>query len=248
MMKWFLPSRGSPSSQRPGSKPEMTRDRLSFTTYLLIMVAAMLVSGGAYYLRTSYLEADIVLSSALRCVRMLLVYIVLCLGILILRYDYKLEDFGIRKENLAISTVLGIGVYTIALLSFLYHVGDKDFDEHFVEGKRSLDVASLVIVSLFTFCMAAITDIWTRGFVLLPTTRFRSKLVAILLQNVVWFLIHIYEILLLMDAFGLAQSIALTIVLGVTGDMVVLRYRNVLGLAIGHIYLNLVFIIYVVWV
>lgn len=247
-MKWFLPARGSPSLQRPGSKTEMTRSQLSFTNYLLIMLTAMLVSGGVYYLRTSYFEADIVLSSGLRCVRMLLVYMVFSLGILIFRYNYKLRDFGIQKENLAISTFLGIGIYTIALLSFLYHVGDKDFDEHFVEGKRKLDVASLIVVSLFTFCMAAITDIWTRGFVLLPTARFRSKLCAILLQNVVWFIIHIYEIILLMDAFGLAQSIALTIVLGVTGDMIVLRYHNVLGLAIGHIYLNLVFIIYVVWV
>ena len=208
----------------------------------------MLASGAAYYLRENYLDPGIVLSSGLRCVRMILIYIVFSIGILIFRYRYRLKDFGIQKENLVVSTVLGIGVYSIALAAFLWHVGNPDFDENFVDGKRSMETTSLVLVSLFTFLMAAMTDIWSRGFVLLVTTRFRSQLVSLLLHNVVWFIIHIYEIRLLMDSFGLIQAITLTIVLGVAGDMVALRYRNVLGLAIGHIYLNLVFILYVVWI
>ena len=218
---------------------------LNFGKYLLIVVSAIVISGLSYYLRTTYLDVDVVFSSFLRCIRMVMVYLFFCFGILIFRYRYKLKDFGIQKKNLLHTTILGIGLYTVPLLAFITHVGNEEFDSYFVEGKRNLHTLSLIFLSFLIFVMAAVTDIWTRGFVLLITAKIRSPLSAIILQNITWFLIHIYEILILIHSFGIVLSVALTIFLGVGGDLIVLKYRNVLGLAVGHIYLNLVFIIYI---
>ena len=146
------------------------------------------------------------------------------------------------------STILGVAIYTVPLVMFLSHVGNEDFDSKFVDAKQGLDTGSLVLLSLFVFCMAAMTDIWCRGFVQLITEKYRSADFAFLLQNLVWFIIHIYEIELLKDRFGLVQATALTIFLGAAGGLVANRYRNVLGLGVGHVYLNLVLIIYVAFV
>ncbi len=226
-----------------GSLPEARS--LKFSHYLLIMLSAMFLSLVFFLLRRDHLELTILQSTVFRCTRMVGVYLVFSIGILIYRYNYKLKDFGLTRKNLLITTILGIGLYTLPLLMFMAHVGDDDFDSHFVNAKRNMDLGELVLVSLFVFVMAATTDIWTRGFVLMTTTGFRGKLAGISLQNLVWFVIHIYEIELLMNAFGLLEAVLLTIVLGVVGDMIALKYKNTIGLGIGHIYLNAVFIIYV---
>jgi hypothetical protein len=64
------------------------------------------------------------------------------------------------------------------------------------------------------------------------------------MQNLVWFLGHLYEIGYLADCLGIPTAVLLTLTLGVLGDMVVLKTRNVLGLAGAHFVLNLVLSVY----
>ena len=246
-MKFLLSSAEGDVSQDPQTGNEGKDPTPGFGGYLLIMIGAGLLTGALYYLREGW-ELEVVMDAFLRCLRMFFVYIVFCIGILIFRYKYKLKDFGIQKQNLLQSTILGVAIYTVPLVMFLSHVGNEDFDSKFVDAKQGLDTGSLVLLSLFVFCMAAMTDIWCRGFVQLITEKYRSADFAFLLQNLVWFIIHIYEIELLKDSFGLVQATALTIFLGAAGGLVANRYRNVLGLGVGHVYLNLVLIIYVAFV
>jgi hypothetical protein len=85
---------------------------------------------------------------------------------------------------------------------------------------------------------AAGTDFATRGYILLGVAERGPVLLAILLQNVVWFVGHVYEIDLLARCMGLAWARGLFLVLGVLGDVVALKTRNVAGLAAAHVLLN----------
>lgn len=241
------------------------------------MLAAMALSGLSYHFRTERLDLDPLPSAAFRATRMFLVYIICCIGLLMWRYRNCCEDFGLGRSipkvhsfkdrrrsptglrlpsligshlgqnHFLHSCLLGLAVYTVPLVAFIWFVGDPEFDRHFVDGKRDLGTGELLARTLLVFAMAAITDIWTRGFVLLQASRFKGDAFAIALQNVVWFVIHLYEIELLMDSWGLPLAIAVTLFIGIVGDMVVLRYRNVWGMALGHIYLNAVFVGYLAW-
>ena len=228
---------------RPGQEPH----ELSFPILVLIGFVALVLTALAYNFRTNYLDSGVLSETLFRALRMGFIYLFFCMGLLLYRYGYKLEDFGIRKENLLESTLFGIAIYSVALAGFLWHVGNTDFDHKFVDGKRDMETWKLLALSLLTFFMAATTDIWSRGFVLLTTEKLKGPKVALLVNGLVWFGVHIYEILLLEDSFGLWVATGLTIFLGLSGDLVALKYRNVIGLGIGHIYLNLVFIVYVVW-
>lgn len=92
--------------------------------------------------------------------------------------------------------------------------------------------------------VAAGTDLTTRGFILLTLTKHSHVIFAIFMQNLIWFLGHIAEIKLLTDCLGVAMATVLTLTLGIVGDMIVLRTRNVVGLAIAHFMLNVVLVIY----
>ena len=87
--------------------------------------------------------------------------------------------------------------------------------------------------------MASITDYWTRGFILFELARKTNNTNAIFWQNIIWFVIHIYEIELLIPFIGLFNSILLTLILGIGGDIVALKTKSIFGLMLGHIFLNL---------
>jgi len=60
-----------------------------------------------------------------------------------------------------------------------------------------------------------------------------------------WYLGHIHEIELLQDCLGYGMALSLTLTLGLLGDAIALKTRNVLGLAIPHILLNIILAIYI---
>jgi len=86
--------------------------------------------------------------------------------------------------------------------------------------------------------MAMITDLWTRGFVLLQAADKWGERPAILLQNSLWLILHLYELELLAPSMGWVGAITLALFLGLIGDLIALRTRSVVGLMAGHALLN----------
>lgn len=66
-----------------------------------------------------------------------------------------------------------------------------------------------------------------------------------LIQNLTWYLGHIHEINLLTNCLGYMNALGLTLILGVVGDVIALKTRNVVGLAIAHVLLNVALLIYI---
>lgn len=157
------------------------------------------------------------------------------------RLGMNLADLGITRQKLGINTVLGCGLYLIALGSFV-HCSEGEMMANHAVRKIGLGDASAFVVLMGI--IAAGTDLTTRGFILLTLARHSHVAFAIFMQNLVWFLGHIHEIRLLTDCLGVGMATVLTLTLGIVGDMIVLRTRNVIGLAIAHFLLNVILVIY----
>lgn len=158
------------------------------------------------------------------------------------RLGMSLADLGLSRRNLGMSTVLGCGLYLIALAAFVHCSDGEVMANHAI---RKVDVMDAFLLVSFMGIVAAGTDLTTRGFVLLTLTRHTHVVFAIFMQNLIWFLGHIHEIKLLTDCLGTAMATGLTLTLGILGDVVVLRTRNVIGLAVAHFLLNIVLSIYI---
>ncbi len=142
------------------------------------------------------------------------------------------RKWGITFPRNIESMLLGISVYGIALIVFWRY-------QIFFDSWARADLTDLFTVIPFVCIMAAITDFWTRGFVLLTLSDKYGWMVGIITQNTFWFILHYYEILLLEPYISFWGAVALTLILGLLGDMVTLHYRNIWGLMIGHALLNI---------
>jgi len=157
------------------------------------------------------------------------------------RLGLSIEDMGVGRRNLGLSTILGCSLYLIALAAFIHCSGGGLMTNHIV---RKVGPGEASMLVLLMGIVAAGTDLTTRGFILLTLTKHSHVIFAIFMQNLIWFLGHIAEIKLLTDCLGVAMATVLTLTLGIVGDMIVLRTRNVVGLAIAHFLLNVVLVIY----
>ena len=92
--------------------------------------------------------------------------------------------------------------------------------------------------------MAAVAPV---SFILLTLAKHTRIWFAVAMQNVFWLWGHRAEIAKLAgpECLGMPGAIGLFLLLGILGDVIALRTRNVLGLAIGHILLNLAMILYI---
>jgi len=211
---------------------------------LLITLISGIASGIFYLFRTNYLDLSPLGNNIFRAIRMTIFYVILPFG---WAYYYKhlnKSDLGITKKRLFASIILGLGVYTIALFAFLLSLGNPAFDHHFSWGMDYSLTDWLLTMSLVSW-MAFVNDLWTRGFVLMLLAKFQTPWFAIIAQNITWLMIHLYEVAILSPSMGLLGALGLTVVLGVCGDLVALKTRNIIGLGIGHIYLNIAFFSYV---
>ena len=95
----------------------------------------------------------------------------------------------------------------------------------------------------FVMIMASITDLWTRGFILFQLSERYGDTVAIFGQNLIWLIIHIYEIDILTQYISLGQAILMTLFLGIAGDLLALRTKSIFGLMVGHSLLNFIIIL-----
>lgn len=155
--------------------------------------------------------------------------------------NLRLEDLGLTKRNLGRSLLMGCALYSVALVAFVYCSGDPLIINHPV--RHLPPVEALGLASAMSL-IAAGTDVATRGFILLILARHTHVVFAIFIQNLVWFLGHLHEISLLTNCLGAYFAIGLTLTLGIVGDVVALKTRNVVGLAIAHILLNVLLSFY----
>ena len=171
------------------------------------------------------------------------------MAVIVLPYFWAAKRLGLSPRTLGVTTkglkaglFWGLALYALALMAFIHCSDDPLISNHAV---RSADYRDLSIM-LFTMCLvAAGTDLTTRGFLLLTLAESTNVYFAIAIQNLAWVVGHIVEIKLLMSCLGLELAVALTITLGVLGDIVALKTRNVVGLAIAHIVLNIALVTYI---
>lgn len=148
-------------------------------------------------------------------------------------------DLGLSRRNLGRTFLWGCALYCIALAAFIAGSHDPLIREHPI---RRLGEAGTVELGFAMCLIAAGTDVATRGFILLTLVESTGLAFAVVMQNVFWLLGHTNEIRLLQSALGREGAIGLFVVLGLLGDTIVLRTRNVLGLGLAHALLNVVMI------
>lgn len=158
------------------------------------------------------------------------------------RLGFSWQDLGLTTVKLPQSIVLGCLLYTLALAAFIHCSADPFISNHAV-GKLELGEAIGLAASMSL--IAAGTDFATRGFMLLALARYASIPFAVFFQNLTWYLGHIHEINLLSNCLGFWTAVGLTLTLGILGDVIALKTRNVVGLAIAHVLLNIVLTTYI---
>lgn len=158
------------------------------------------------------------------------------------RLDFSLSDLGINTDNLGKSILFGCVLYSLALAVFISNSDDPFISEHAVAKVGLTDAIGLLISMAI---IAAGTDIATRGFILFTVARYVNVPVAIILQNFTWYIGHIVEINWLTSSIGYWYAVALTLTLGLLGDVIALKLRNIVGLAIAHILLNIILVTYI---
>jgi len=157
------------------------------------------------------------------------------------RLDMSMADLGVSKANLGKSIFLGCALYFIALVVFIHCSTNNIMMNHVITTMPTVD--AYLFMSTMAL-VAAGTDFTTRGYILLVLTKYSNVYFAVFVQNLVWFVGHISEINFLANCIGFFNSILLTLVLGIIGDVIVLKLRNVIGLAIAHILLNVILTIF----
>jgi len=130
----------------------------------------------------------------------------------------------------------GIGLYTIALAAFILFPPMSSGFRFWTSDAGALDW----MVTLPCICiMAAVTDVWTRGFVLLNLAPRIGTTGAIVVQNILWIVLHLYELEILATSMTWFGAFLLAITLGVLGDAIALHWGSVRPLMAGHIWLNI---------
>lgn len=158
------------------------------------------------------------------------------------RLRLPLSELGITSKNLLRTTILGCMLYSLALIAFVSCSNDPFIAQHALRTTDSRDAMLL----LFSMSMtAAGTDFTTRGFILFGLARYTPLFFAVIVQNALWYLGHLSEIAQLSGCMTLWGAVGLTLTLGILGDVVALKTRNVVGLAIAHVLLNVVMMVYI---
>ncbi len=158
------------------------------------------------------------------------------------RLGFTLGDLGLSTSRLLPSVLFGCILYSLALAAFIHCSADPLISNH-VLGKLELTDALGMLSSMSI--IAAGTDFATRGFILLALVRYAGIPFAVFFQNLSWYIGHIPEINLLSNCLGIWNAVALTLTLGILGDVIALKTRNVVGLAIAHVMLNIALMIYI---
>ncbi len=151
-------------------------------------------------------------------------------------------DLGITRDKLGKSIALGCLLYTLALVAFVSCSNDPLIAQH---GLRHANTRDTALLLLSMSIIAAGTDLTTRGFILLGLARYSPLVFAIVMQNALWYIGHLNEIALLSGCLSWGGAVGLTLTLGILGDVIALKTRNVIGLVVAHVVLNVVMMLYI---
>ncbi len=213
----------------------MKTDRKDWEFQFFLLIIIQMILAGILYLMQQNLNLTILAGSFIRMIRMTLVYVFPSFFFIKVN-GMTLCDLGLcpckERRKILISIFGGGIIYALAGIVFLKF-------QIFFYGWALLSPTERILNLLMIGIMAAITDYWTRGFILLIWAKKHGEFQAIVLQNIIWFIIHLYEIILLIPYIGLLGSILLTLFLGISGDFIALYTRNIYGLMLGHFVLNL---------
>jgi len=157
------------------------------------------------------------------------------------RLGMSMAELGVSTHKLGRSIVYGCALYAIALVVFVHCSSNQVMLNHVV---YTLGSGDAYFVATLMGLLAAGTDMTTRGYILLTLTKYSNVVFAIVMQNLVWFIGHITEIHFLANCIGMFNAVSLTLLLGVLGDIIVLRIGNVMGLVLAHFLLNIVLTVY----
>ncbi len=200
----------------------------------LLIILSMSLSGILFLVQEKF-GFPPTIHNILRTIRMLLIYGVLPI-LFSLRHRVPICKLGIclpkSKTKLLISVLGGVSIYQFAAMVFISF-------RIFFYGWTLLSKEEVFVNLILVGIMASLTDFWTRGFILLQISERFGKMWGIIIQNLTWFMIHLYEIQLLQYYIGWAMAIGLTLFLGILGDLVALKTKNLYGLMLGHFFLNL---------
>ncbi|MHA2251994.1 MAG: CPBP family glutamic-type intramembrane protease [Candidatus Kariarchaeaceae archaeon] len=218
------------------SENQWLREFITLISIILVL-SGLAYSLQLYYFQNANLDDDHVYYDLIRMIRMLLFYVIPAIWF-VNRHNGSWKDLGIlpSKDYPISSIIAGILVYLIAIIVFLKY-------DIFYAGWDQTSTTTTIVKFFFIAVMASITDFWTRGFILFELAKRYRSYIAVLWQNIIWFVIHLYEIELLVPYIGIYYSILLTITLGIGGDLVALKTESILGLMCGHILLNLAIIL-----
>jgi len=149
---------------------------------------------------------------------------------------------GLNLRNVGRSTWQGCALYLIALVTFMACHDDPLIRDHPI---RHAAAGPALLLFTTMALHAAGTDLATRGFILLSLAEKSPVAFAILVQNAAWVLGHLYEIQLFAHSLGLPIAAGMIVVTGLLGDVVALRTRNVVGLSLAHVLLNLAMVLFI---
>jgi membrane protease YdiL (CAAX protease family) len=205
--------------------------------FLALAVITMILAGIFYYIQFEMLSLRGLEGNLFRMMRMLIVY-VLPSFLFAWRHKQSILDLGLclPKNNALLSIFGGCFIYCLVGVIFIQN-------RIFYAGWAPMDLQVKILHLLMIGVMAAVTDYWTRGFILLSLEPRYGPIVAIIAQNAAWFILHIYEIILLSNYISYAFAIFITLFLGISGDLIALKTRSLYGLMLGHILLNLMVVI-----
>jgi len=205
----------------------------NYLEFLGLLTITAIIAGISFWYRITYLSHWSPFANTLfRAVRMTIIYV----GFPVIYAKIKkidIKQWGIGFPKNVTGFLLGLGVYGLVTLVFWkYRI--------FYDSLQYSTIKTLYTTMPLICLMAAITDFWTRGFVLLTLEKEYGWFLAILTQNIFWFLLHFYEVVWISPYISFWGAVALTVGLGFLGDMVALHYKNIWGLMIGHALLNII--------
>lgn len=215
--------------------------------FLLVILGSAAAAGILYLVQEQWVDPWLSSrwgSALFRAFRMSIVYVIP--AIWWLRRNNKNQIFaemGLSLPRERAPFILGTGIllYCFALMAFLLWPPQScGFTFWSSEaGCRAPQLADWLVVLPLICIMAMITDLWTRGFVLLQAAERWGEPKAIALQNALWLLLHLYELELLAPSMSWAGALLLAVFLGIVGDLLALKERSVVGLMAGHAILNI---------
>ncbi len=227
-------------------KSRLETNQAKFLLVLFSVLLSLIITGFSFFIRVTYFsDLGLLETNIIRAIRMILVYIILPYLFIrkFLVTSSFLESTGLTLQEIKKGMFFGVILYTIALVIIIAQFSDPNFKNDWIDSIKSESSSTLIFYAILASIMAAITDLWTRGYVLFQLCEYSSVQVGFLFHVFIWMLIHWYEVIILTASLGFFLSFFLTLILGVGGGIIALKTRNIVGLILGHIWLNLGFLI-----